>query len=173
MDFPQQSQDYNRVTITCVGDDAIGELPSSFASSTVWPAANRAIFVPFLVFARLTLVKLVVFNGSVASGNVDVGVYDATGNLLVSSGSTAQVGTSAAQVFDVTDTVLLPGNYYFAVAMNGTTGTTSARTSAVVVQQGYGVLSQSAAFPLPSTATFAAAQDAYLPMVALTAQTVV
>lgn len=176
-DFPAQSQDYNRVTITTGSPESVGvEMVSTTLTvntAVAWPSANRAIFVPFLVFNPLVAVKMFIANGSTVSGNVDVGIYDTGGSRLVSSGSTAHAGTSATQVFDITDTTLNPGVYYFAVAMDNTTGTIKALTSAVGICSACGVLSQSTAFALPSPATFAAAADAYIPLVGLTARTVV
>jgi hypothetical protein len=57
---------------------------------------------------------MLVLNGATASGNMDVGIYDYAGTRLVSSGSTAQSGTSAFQDFDITDTLLGPGIFYLA-----------------------------------------------------------
>ncbi len=116
-----------------------------------------------------------VFNGGTASGNVDVGIYDAFGNKMVTMGTTAQAGTSALQTFDITDTTLNPGNYYMACAMDGTTGTALRYTlGSLQVVRATGVLSQSTAFALPTTtATFAAAQDNYIPLMGVTSRATV
>src|SRR5690349_17282906 len=83
--------------------DSIGGLARSMAvaiaSSTAWPSANLAIYTPVLVYQPVTIAKMAVNNGSAVSGNIDVGIYDATWARRVSAGSTAQAGTSAIQIF--------------------------------------------------------------------------
>lgn len=132
-------------------------------ATTPWPTANKAIFYPFHVNRPFLVKKLFCYNGTTAAGNLDVGIYDRFGNRMVSSGSTAQAGTSVLQVFDVTDTWLQPGDYYFALAMDGTTGTIfrNAMTSTSLSKTA-GMLEMASAFPLPATATFATTTE--LPM---------
>jgi hypothetical protein len=97
------------------------------------------------------------YNGATAANNIDVGIYDAAGTRLVSAGSTAQAGTSDLQLFDVTDTLLGPGLFYFAVSFDGTTGTVFRHVVSQNFGQALGVCQQTAsAHPLPATATFAA-----------------
>lgn len=175
-DFPQ-GQDYAPVVLSSLS--ALGLTLStadggvSGEGSAAWPAANRAIYVPFVVPAPFVAVKMFVSNGATASGNLDAGIYDDQGNRLVSIGSTAQAGTTANQSLDITDTLLLPGVYYMALAMNGTTGTARRTNIALPLVKACGVLSQSTAFALPATATFAAAQDAYIPLFAVTGRVLV
>lgn len=139
--------------------------------SNTWPVANKAIFVPFLVQAPMVAVKMFTLNGATAAGNQDVGIYDVAGNRLVSIGSTAQAGTNAMQVHDITDTALSPGRYYMALVNSGTTGTYAAKTSIVAAACGGGGLLQMAtALPLPDPATYAAASSAYFPFFGLTAR---
>jgi hypothetical protein len=171
-----QVQESSRLTITTDGVDCLGTpIAVSVASvaNIAWPAANRAVYVPFVVNAPIVVVKLMIQNGNVASGNFDIGIYDDQGDRLVSSGSTAQSGTAVAQAVDTTDITLLPGAYYFGVVMDNTTGVIAGLGPAVGICSAAGVLSQSTAFPLPATATFAAAQNAYVPLVALTARTLI
>lgn len=174
-DWPQ-GQDFNRVTIAASSLESIGPMLASMGlnqnAAVTWPAANRAIFVPFLVYQPVVVVKLFTIVGT-SSGNIDVGIYDTGANRLVSAGSTAMAGTNTIQIFDVTDTTLNPGSYYFAVALDNNSGSLQAAAPAVAVASAIGVLSQSTAFALPATATFAAAQDACAPAVGLTARTTV
>lgn len=176
-DFPAQAQEYNRVTITTASVESVGvEAVTAgfiFTSTAAWPAANQAIFVPFVVYTTLTAVKMFVANGATVSGNIDVGIFDTGGHRLVSAGSSAQAGTSGLQVFDVTDTTLQPGSYYFGVAMDNTTGTLTSAAPAVGICSAFGLLSQASAFALPDPVTFAAAASAYVPLVGLTARTVI
>lgn len=174
-DFPVLTQDHNLVTISSVSDEAIGTelIGQATASPAVWPAANRAMYVPFTVPAPFTVVKMGVLNGGAVAGNLDVGIYDDQQNRIVSSGSTAQSGASTAQSVDITDTLLLPGTYYMALAMDGTTATTLRMSPPVPLLGSFGLLSQSTAFPLPATATFAAVQDPYLSVFFLTARSLI
>lgn len=172
----QTVQDYNRVTICTASLEAIGCELSAWAvtgigASAVWPSANLAIYIPFVVYQPWLLAKISVLNGTVASGNIDAGVYDGQGDRLVSIGSTAQSGTSASQTFDVTDTLLYPGVYYMATAMDNVTGTLAGFAPNLVVLGGAGVLQQAAAFPLPATATFAAMAQSLVPFVSLSNRT--
>ena len=91
------------------------------AASATYVAANRAHYIPFVVSEPITVVQLFAYNGATASGNIDMGIYDAKGTKLVSIGSTAQAGTNALQTFDITDTVLGSGRFYLAVAMDNAT----------------------------------------------------
>ena len=125
-------------------------------TSTAWPAANLAIFIPFLLDFPFTVAQIYAHNGATASGNIDVGVYAEDSSKLVSAGSTAQAGTSAIQAFNVTDTYLAPGVYYFAVALDNTTATMSSRGSPVAtIGQIVGFAEMASAFPLPAIATLA------------------
>lgn len=139
---------------------------ASRAVSATWGAANRAIYVPVVVPCRVTACQMAWANGAAVSGNVDAGIYDVTGVRLVSTGSTAQAGTTALQVADITDTVLTPGVYFLALAVDNTTATISRLPTNTGALQGCGVQQQDTAFTLPATATFAAPTVATLPVFA-------
>lgn len=147
---------------------SVGATSSTPASAT-WPTANKAFYIPFYVAGRSFTVRRIAFvNGATASGNVDVGVYDAAGNRLVSMGSTAQSGTSQAQWLNVADTTLAPDRlYYMAAAMNNTTGTSTRWAPTLEDVRTAGVFVETSAFALPSTATFAVADVAFIPMLVL------
>ena len=167
----------NQIVISSFSPEALGSEFGAFGtpvSATTWPTADQAIFVPFVVYNPLTIVKLGFYNGATASGNIDVGIYDEAGVLLVSAGSTAQAGTSGVQSFDVTDTALNPGLHYLAAALDNTTGTFQRPNVATVQLHGaMGILSMATAFPLPSTATMAAAVDVACPFILATQRTLI
>lgn len=143
-------------------------------NSATWPAANRAIFVPFRTAVPILVRQLFNCNGATASGNIDVGIYDRVGTRLVSAGSTAQAGTSVLQVFNVTDTLIGPGQFYFAVALDNTTGTITRQAPPNVLQtRALGLVQMASAFPLPATATFATVANVHIPLCGLTTKTVV
>lgn len=162
--------------ITTFGTRSLGhvqKLSVGGTTSGAWPAANRAIYVPFHVLNNYTVVKLGIRNGTTVTGNVDVGIYDANGTRLISSGSTAQAGTSTVQEFDVTDTTLTPGWYYLAAAMDGAGHTFRVAPSVGVGwMRCLGMYQQATAFPLPATATFAAIGTSYLPHLAASSRVI-
>jgi hypothetical protein len=171
-DFPLPVRLTNRISIATSSPEALGDnfpLGAAFAVSNAWPTSNLAIYIPVEIYEPVTIVKMSVNNGSAVSGNIDVGIYDAGGKRLVSKGSTAQAGTSAIQTFDITDTLLLPGLYYMAVALDNTTGTLAGWNSMTSPEQKMvGLYEQGTAFPLPATATFATfTQTAQLPLVSM------
>lgn len=145
----------------------------SLTASTAWPSANLAIYVPVPVYRLVTIAKMAVNNGTAVSGNIDVGIYDATWNRLVSSGSTAQSGTSAIQIFDITDTTLNPGLYYIGVALDNTTGTLAGYvfTGGSLEIRSFAVYQQASAFALPNPFVGAAMAQTLIPLVSMTPKT--
>lgn len=176
-DFPVERQ-VNSVCISTYSEESIGVLLSGMnigsQASLVWPSANLAIFVPFTVYEPITIVKMSIINGTAVSGNVDVGIYDGGGAKLVSSGSTAQAGTSVIQTFDITDTLLKPGLYYLALAISNTTGTVESSGTLVAIDaEIIGVMQMASAFALPATATFAAFAQTSVPLIIAHQQAVI
>src|SRR5262245_15809191 len=94
-------------------------LQQSTSASSAWPSANLALFVPFRVSAPCVAYKMSTGFGTTASGNYDLGIYDAFGNRLVSTGTQAK-GASVEAILDITDTELGPGLYYMAQSADGT-----------------------------------------------------
>lgn len=146
-----------------------GLTPVGFISGT-YPTANLALYIPFRLQEPISITKLFSVNGAVVSGNIDVGIYSVDGTRLVSSGSTAQAGTDVCQAFDIADTLLVPGDFYLAVAMNNATGTlfrgAPAAPGAQLLRLA-GVFRQTSAFPLPATASFATPTVSYTPAIGL------
>lgn len=141
----------------------------SSASSVTYISANRAIYIPFTLSEPVVVTQLFAYNGATVSGNIDLGIYDRAGTRLVSSGLTAQSGTSALQLFNIADTELGAGRFFLAVTMDNTTGTLY---RIAIIQQSAmacGMCQQAlAASPnnfLPATATFAALSSTYLPII--------
>lgn len=168
-DFPLDRL-LNSIVLSTYSRESLGFQLSAMSLSTsvsaAWPSSNLAIYIPFTVYETITITKLSILNGSAVSGNFDIGIYDAGGARLVSSGSTAQSGTSAIQTVDITDKVLAPGLYYLALAFDNTTGTIENVGVTAIDAEALGVTQQASAFPLPSTATFAAFAQTIVPMVA-------
>lgn len=135
---------------------------NAVCGNVVWPAADRAIFVPFTIEAPITVTRMFTYNSITASGNIDVGIYTLDGTLIVSSGSTAMSGTVTLQAFDITDTLLAPGAYYMAMACSSGTANFKASNTALLGGMA-GVVEMAAALPLPATATFASLTSSYVP----------
>jgi len=158
-------------TIYVAGMGAAFDLLAGYPNaqgSAAWPAANRAIFVPFEVPIPLVATRMIWRNGSAVSGNVDAGIYDLAGNRLASIGSTAQSGTSTQQSVDLTDTLLRPGVYLMALALDNTTGTIARwGNPGVQMLEAAGVRQMASAFPLPDPVTLAAPSSAYVPFMAV------
>jgi hypothetical protein len=133
------------------------------ASTMAWPSANLAIFIPVRLAFTATVYKITIGAGTTATGNFDVGIYDSSGNKLVSSGATAK-GTNTEHVLDITDTQIGPGVYYLALSADGTINFVC---TAVVAQTArlMGVLQMATAYTLPNTATFAAFTGTVIPQI--------
>lgn len=156
----------NRRTITSMGIEC---LPAGLSSSTnniasptsgTWGTANRAVYIPLTLRRPFTLASMAVYNGATATGNIDLGIYTEDGVLIWSSGSTAQSGTNAYQVVTPGSPVKLPpGRYYIAMACSSTSATILGRAFLQHTGRAVGAGIQASAFPLPSTATIAAAPN--------------
>lgn len=132
-------------------------------ASAVWPEANLAIYMPFRTAQPCVISQLFVLNGAAVSGNIDVGVYNEDFTRLVSSGSTAQAGTSVLQVFNITDIYIDAGVYYMGVAKDDIIGTTNRFGFNLGVMRALGLAQQSTAFALPAVATPVSLSMAYMP----------
>lgn len=143
-------------------------------TSSAYPSASMAIYVPLRVKARRVVKKLSVANGGTVSGNVDMAVYNSAGTRLVTVGGVAQSGTSQDQTFDVTDTTIGPGLFYLAVVLDNTTGTIGRDNDAAPLCAAQGLLTEASAYPLPATATWSVDQTlAFYPAIAMLLTTVV
>src|SRR5262245_50717078 len=79
---------------------------------------NKAIFIPFGFQETISVSQLGWWNGSSVAGNADIGIYDIKGNRILSTGSFACSGTSALQVINITNTLLVPAHYFLAFVMD-------------------------------------------------------
>jgi hypothetical protein len=145
-----------------IGPDLIGGISTASNAS---PQANRAWFYPFSVKDPVTIMQLGWLNGITVSGNCDCGIYDLAGNRLISTGSTADAGTSSLQVVDVADTDIPPGYYFLAFAVDNTSANLNASVMSSLslgLLWSCGIMQQDTAFPLPATATFAKLTAKYM-----------
>lgn len=129
-----------------------------FPGSSVWPSANLAIYVPLRIPSRVVVQALWFSSNTTGTGNVDMGLYDATGAAVISATAAAKTASASEQVFNVTDTTVGPGLYYIALASNSGTDTFYRWTLTAPLALAYGVLYETSAYPLPATATWTTSQ---------------
>lgn len=129
----------------------IGNNANPNSATAVGGGANRgqfqAVYVPQTVV--MTGIRYVC---TVSSGNIDVGVYDSSGNRLASSGSTASPGTDRQTINFSSSVALAPGTYWLALSADNTTAT-FARSAGVTADGVVGYCVVTSAFPLPSSVT--------------------
>lgn len=134
--------------------------------------ANMAVFYPFGVPEAMLVTQLFWMNGAAVAGNLDAGIYDTSGTLLTSTGSTAQANTAVVQAVNITDYVLPRGLYYFALASDtsGATQKVLCTLPAAGIPQAWGMVQQASAFPLATNANpaiFAKYTSAFVPQAGL------
>ena len=146
---------------------------SNAASAAAWPSANLAIYIPIRVPVRCVARSLWYASGSTSNGNVDMGLYDAAGDAIISATGASKANGGEVQIFDVTDTTVGPGRYYLALVSDSGTSTFYRIAPAAPLCAAWGVLTETSAYPLPATATWAVPQTlAYLPVMGMSYQAV-
>lgn len=130
-----------------------------------WPAANKALYLPFFLPYPITVKKIGWRNSTTVNGNIDVGVYDHFGNSKVLLGAVAMTGSGLVQIGDVADTNLLPGYYYLGMSSSSGTATFSRVLPSTLVMRTIGMQEEAAAHPLPATATPIPITVSYVPVV--------
>lgn len=144
-------------------------------ASTNYPAVNTAILVPFGIAEAITVLKLWVQNGTAVAGNIDLGIFNPDGTMVINKGSTAQANTSTIQELDITDTVLMPGRYYMGITSDTSGATQKVFTTTIAVGgigSAMGVL-QAAQGPALANLTLATFAQTAIPYFGLTARTLV
>lgn len=170
--FPDPLVHVSTLAMTSVGSLPIGT--ASAPASAAYPTANLAILVPFRIGRPMTVTTMFAYNGSAVSGNIDLGIYSADGTKIVSTGSTAQSGTSVIQSISVTSTQIGSGQFYMAVALDNTTGTLlQIPAKNAPANASMGLSQMASAFALPATVTFATCANNYVPIIGLTGRSVV
>ncbi len=176
---PLVQQQADLVTINILSPECLGPelqfITEDLASGAF--TANLAVYVPLLLARPVIVSQFFWRNGTVVGGNTDVGIYNADGSTkLTSTGSTANSGTSAIQVVDISN-VTLPANARLWLALSSDSGTQTyfRNTASVSAQDFAGVKQQASAWSsgLPTTATFAAPTVAHLPWFGFTGSAVI
>lgn len=142
---------------------AATSVQSAPASSAVTTVANEARYFPLRLSAPFLIVKFWWINGTSVAGNIDAGIYSASGTRLTSIGSTAQSGTSTVQSVALGTPYLLMPDFYYLAWCASSTSATMFMTLGIGGQpdaRRVGMYTQTSGFPLPATATFASASTA-------------
>lgn len=166
---PVESQTYRHYALNTV-EIGLPLASGTGAASLTWPLANLAIYVPLYINETLIVYEAGVGAGATAGGNYDIGIYDAAGTRLVSSGTTARTA-SAWNTAGLTDTTLTPGWYYVGMSADGTNNY-SGNNPAAGLCESVGICEQTTAFTLPATATLTRTTRAYVPAIALATRSV-
>jgi hypothetical protein len=141
------------------------QLGQTAPADSPWPAVSRAYFLPFVLYRPVTAYSMFILNGTVVSGNMDLGIYAHTGHKIVATGSTAQAGTSNVQEISfASPTQLGPGYFFMAITVDNTTARVFRRTIGGPEQEAAGGYQDSGEFPLPSVATFGSVSSSYIPL---------
>jgi hypothetical protein len=129
----------------------------TFNCATNTAVANLAAFIPVYLPWPYPVARVFWVNGSAASSNVNFGIFRKNGRRLYSTGSTAQSGNSVPQFVTPTPFTLTPGEYFFAIATDGTTNRLSGTIPGIELLKMAGVLAQASNFALadPSAPTTA------------------
>lgn len=137
--------------------------------STMGPVANLAYLWPFRIFNPVTLVSMGWWNGSAVGGNVDAGIYDASGVRLGSTGAVAQATTGVRQKANLTSpySIVDAGDYYLAISFSAATslGIRGLTSGSANRSKRLGICEVAASHPLPTSLTLAVTTNASIPMV--------
>lgn len=143
-------------------------ITSGFATaSTAWPAANRALLMPFSLPTAATVRRVLMFNGGTVSGNFDAGIYNEDGTQVITTGSTAQAGIAQTQVTNLTPTSLVAGSYFMVLCFDNTTATVNQWTPDQRILRALGMQQAAAAVPLGASLTLAAPAGANVPLMSI------
>lgn len=104
----------------------------STAGTDSTPVVTEVYIAQVFVPVNVTVTGVAVFNGTVASGNIKVGLADSTGAIVATSASTAMSGTDAYQLVPFTATKALQGpqTYYILEFVDNTTARINTHTLA-------------------------------------------
>ncbi len=144
-------------TITSISLGSAGDMVATMNAGGALTDLNLTTgsrYYPFVLNRPITVDKLFIANGATVLGNIDLGIYDASGTRIVSTGSTAMSGASSIQVINVADTTIGPGMYYLAFGNSATAAFQRVTGSAVGIDTTLAGLASEATFPLPASATF-------------------
>jgi hypothetical protein len=152
-----------------IGNDIVNlnGTPFGLTASAVYPLADLAFYVPFLLCKPVLFSIVWCHNGTAVAGNVDIRIYDASGVALTPSVQAAQVGINAIQTFVPANIPWMgPGLFYIGIVLSNAagrlySGTMFANEAPGVTGMAQEQLGVGAA--LPNNAAFASITGNYIP----------
>ena len=170
-DFPTNHLPSHRVIGTWSAESMGVVLPSLLVAApnggTNWAEVNRVIYVPLLLTHPFSLVRFWWANGTTLSGQIEVGLYSASGTRLATTGSIGggvAAGTQSAAPTAGT-IVLAPGFYRLAVTVNQINRRLLKFSSTVQNFRKLNVYEElTGGFGLPATATLGTNLSAWVPV---------
>lgn len=143
---------------------------SAVPASTGWPAANRALIIPFTLPWDYPVKRVFWANGATVSGTAAFGVYSPGGSQFFATASTSKAGSASTLQFVTADVILPKGPCYFVLVMSGTTTACMGSTS-VTAAMGRALGSKQqdvGSTTLPAALTKAQQASALLPLFGVT-----
>lgn len=133
-------------------------VPAAPATGVMQSVAGQTCLIGFTLPGPYTVRAFYVYNGSTVSGNIDAGIYQTnpgqtTLSRVVSTGATAQTGTSSVQTIACTATRLDRGTYYMALQATSATATFFSLTPVFGMAGGMGCHISTNVTNLPATIT--------------------
>jgi hypothetical protein len=146
--------------------DLAGYAGQTTHSATVWPTANKAIYVPiiFRYPATLTSISFIAGNGT---GNYDLGFYDGYSKVRMASTTSTAMTAAGGKTLTFSQPLRVDAGrlYYGALALSSTSGSTfRTNTGAVNFSILCGMGEQTSSLPLPATAAPVTATVTYAPL---------
>lgn len=136
-------------------------------TANVWPATNRAIYVPQSFPTDCTIYSIS-FAANNGSNNYDLGLYDGNLNKIASSGSTA-MSAAGVKTLTFSDYRVYAGNIiYGALVLSGTAGSVlNMQLTVAIPSQTFGWAQEAlGSTALPSSMTPAVPASTYVPIFA-------
>jgi len=131
------------------------------AAAVAWPLANLAMGWTFQINERQILYEAFYGSGTIAGGNLDIGIYDMAGTRLASTGTQVRA-TSAHTNINWTDLTLEPGQYVAAMSADSTANYAGWIPLAGLCEA-TGVWEAATSFVLPATITWVRTTRAFIP----------
>jgi hypothetical protein len=141
--------------------------------SVAWGTASLAFYTPMHIPFSYPVKNLFWYNFATLSGTVDAGVYNDDLTRVCSTGAITQAGATALQFnVPVTEVILQPGNYYFALVSSSATATLASMNSGSATHnRELGCFQQASSSPLPASAVITATATARIPLIGITYKT--
>lgn len=102
---------------------AVGDLADLTQDQANNRTANNCYFSPIVLYSTVTINSMRTQIGTAGNGHIQMGIYDANGNLLASTASAATV--TGIMTLNLTSSLTIgPGRYYLALWIDNATDTT-------------------------------------------------